>query len=157
SAQAPEATASLFDGWFPTSLVVRARPGEGPAPEAVRRAIREAAPAEPIGRVRRMADVRAASVGTSRLYATLLGFFAGAGVPLTAIGLYGVIAYGVARRTHEIGVRMALGARSADILKMMMAGGSRLAAAGIAFGTIGAWMLSRFLGGLLFGVEAGDA
>ncbi|HUI43394.1 MAG TPA: ABC transporter permease [Terriglobia bacterium] len=92
-----------------------------------------------------------------RLLATLSGFFGVLALLLTAIGLYGVMAYVVTQRTHEIGIRMALGARRASILRLVMQDVGVLLAAGIAAGLLGAWWVARFAEHLLFGVAANDA
>jgi putative ABC transport system permease protein len=83
--------------------------------------------------------------------------FAGAAVLLAAVGIYGVLAYAVTQRTHEIGVRMALGARKRDIFGLVLRQGMRLAALGVTLGAVGGLLVTRGLQALLFGVGAGDA
>jgi putative ABC transport system permease protein len=96
------------------------------------------------------------SFGSARFYLTLLATFAGIAVMLAAVGLYGVVAYLVARRTHEIGIRMALGATRSAVVHMVVAQGLRPAAAGVVLGLAGAYLGSRILRSLLYNVEPGD-
>jgi len=103
-----------------------------------------------------MDDLLANSVARPRLYAVLLGIFAAVSVLLAAIGIYGVMAYFVTQRTHEIGIRMALGASRRDVLSMVLGQGVRLAAAGVAAGVIGALLVTRAIAALLFMVGPRD-
>jgi predicted permease len=98
----------------------------------------------------------AETVGEPKLRAILLGVFAGVGLALALLGVYGVLAYSVARRTREIGIRMALGARPPDVLRMVMRQGLLLALAGIVLGACAALALSRLIESELFGVEPTD-
>jgi putative ABC transport system permease protein len=106
--------------------------------------------------IRSMDDVLAQSVAVPRFNMLLLSAFALIALALSAIGIYGVIGYSVAQRTHEIGVRMALGAERVDVLKLVLKEGVVVAAAGVALGLAGAAALSRVMTTLLFGITARD-
>jgi putative ABC transport system permease protein len=86
----------------------------------------------------------------------LVGFFSGATLLLSAIGLYGLLAYAVSRRTREIGIRIAVGARSTNILQLVIHRGLKLAGLGLLIGVVAALALSRLMGSLLYGVSAND-
>ncbi|PYV21695.1 MAG: hypothetical protein DMG27_20100, partial [Acidobacteria bacterium] len=101
-------------------------------------------------------QVITASLKARRFNLTLVGAFALAALLLAVAGIYGVTAYSVARRTHEIGVRMALGARAGDVLRLVLRQGLLTVAAGVAVGTGGAFVLTRAIQSLLFGVGAND-
>ena len=92
----------------------------------------------------------------ARMAATLLGVFGFLALALASVGIYGVMSYSVNRRTHEIGIRIALGAQAADVLKLIVQQGMFLAASGILLGLLAAFGLTRFLSSLLYGVSATD-
>jgi len=104
-----------------------------------------------------MSEIVAQSTSRQRFNMTLLSGFGGVALLLAAVGIYGLISYSVQRRTREIGIRVALGAGSGDVLKMVVAQGMRLALIGIALGWCAALGLTRLLSGLLFGVRAIDS
>jgi putative ABC transport system permease protein len=104
-----------------------------------------------------MADIVSASVARPRFYALLLGTFAGVALALAAVGIYGVMAYAVAQRTREIGIRAALGARSADIIGLFLRRSVAITAIGIVLGLAGAAAVTRSLEGMLFGLTPFDA
>jgi putative ABC transport system permease protein len=143
-------------GWNPMSVGVRY---EGDA-SAITSAIRDVAhaidPKLPLGTVRRVDELVAGSLGERRFNASLLAVFAGIALFLAAVGLYGTMSFAVGRRTREIGVRMALGARPADVLRMVLGEGLRLAAVGLCGGLVAAAALTWTMRGLLFGVTTAD-
>jgi putative ABC transport system permease protein len=106
--------------------------------------------------VRSMEEIISESMGDTRYETLLLGFFALLALTLTAVGIYGVTAYAVTQRTHEIGIRMALGAERCEVLRLMISQGARLALCGVALGFLGAFMMTRLMASLLFGVNARD-
>lgn len=110
----------------------------------------------PVARVRTMDQLLSESVAQPRFRTLLLAIFAGVALLLAAVGIYGVISYSVTQRTHEFGIRMALGANSGDIVKMVVGQGLMLALIGEAIGLAGAYAATRLLEGLLFNVSATD-
>ena len=111
---------------------------------------------QPVSDVKTMEEVIDASIGQRRLTMVLLGSFAGVALLLAMIGIYGVIAYSVAQRTREVGIRRALGAQHGDILRLVLGQGLGLSLAGVAIGIGGAFALTRVMKGLLFQVSASD-
>jgi putative ABC transport system permease protein len=103
-----------------------------------------------------MEQVIADTLWQPRFNLQLIGVFAGVALLLAAVGLYGVMAYSVAQRTQEIGLRMALGAQGRDVLKMVVGQGMKLALLGVTLGLIASAALTRVMTGLLFGVSATD-
>ena len=153
----PQAFAPLTGGWGYASVVV-VRAGVKPAAlaPAIRAAVRELDPWSPPPRITALDDVFAEQVAEPRFYMILLTSFAVLGLVLAAIGVYGVMAYAVARRTHEFGVRLALGAQPAGIVRMVVASGARVVAAGTIAGLAGALAATRLLSSLLFEVTPRD-
>ncbi len=123
---------------------------------SLRAAVREVDQEQPLARVRTMQEAMAESVTQPRLRTTLLTMFSGVALALSLIGVYGVMAYTVSERTHEIGVRIALGASPADIRSLVVGQGLKLAGVGIVVGMVAALATSRALNTLLFGVSATD-
>ena len=124
--------------------------------KAVREQVRALDPDQPVAQIRSMDDLVEEQVGQRRLLVILLGSFAGVALLLALIGIYGIIAYSVAQRTQELGIRRALGAQQSDILRLVVGQGLRLALVGIAVGIAGALALTRLMKALLFHVSATD-
>lgn len=139
-----------------TFIVVRSRTEVRALAASVRSAVREVAPDEPIYSVNTMSDRLDFWMSPQKFSSLLLGIFAGLAVILAAIGIYGVIAYSVAQRTHEIGIRIALGADKGDVLLLILRQGARIAAVGLVAGTGAALLATRALSSLLFDVNDHD-
>jgi len=140
------------------NLVVRTSADPTALAGSIRNEIRSLEPAVAIFNVQAMPELIANSPAAfmRRFPATLIGVFAGLALLLSSIGIYGVVSYSVSQQTHYIGVRMALGARASDILKLILKQGLVIAFAGIAIGSVGAFVLMRILQSLLFEVRAND-
>jgi ABC-type antimicrobial peptide transport system permease subunit len=110
----------------------------------------------PLTRVQTMREVVRLRMFESRIYGAMFAVFALVALLLASVGLYGVMSYTVAQRTHEMGVRIALGALPADVIRLMVVRGARLIAVGLAIGVPAAFLLARVLRGALYGVSAGD-
>ncbi len=103
-----------------------------------------------------MDGIVADSLGERRFSMVLLGTFAALALAMSCIGIYGVIAFLAGQRTHEIGIRLALGAEQRDVLRMVLAKGAKLALVGVAIGVVAAFGLTRLMANMLFGVSAHD-
>jgi putative ABC transport system permease protein len=136
--------------WGPPTIVIRTAGDPNTIISDVRMILSSMDPDAPLYAVRSMDDYLALDLGRARFQTVLLGLFAGIALLLTAVGLYGVIAYAVAERTHEIGIRTALGASRADVLRMVMRRGIVLTVPGIGIGVLGALAIARFIESLLY-------
>jgi len=147
---------SQTPGLFAT-VVVRTKVEPLSLSQAVREAVWKVDKDQPVWKVRTVESLMAYNVADKRFLMLLMVVFASLALTITAIGLYGVINYTVGRRTHEIGIRMALGARAGDVLKLVVSQGMRLALVGVGVGLIASFALTRYIQSLLYGVSATDA
>lgn len=146
---------SQVPGYY-TYIVVRTAADTNQMAAAVRREVRQVDPVQPVADVQPMQQYVSLALARPRIYAVLLGAFAWLALLLAAVGLYGLMAYAVNRRTHEIGVRMAMGAQPRDVFRLVLGDAARLALAGLLIGIASAIALSRLLASLLFGVTTMD-
>ena len=156
ASQAAFGTSQLFEGWFPRSVVVRASVDPLSLGRAVRDAFAGVDPLVPTGPMRSMEQVMSRSLALRNFMRLLLSVFAGLALLLASVGIYGVISYAVSQRTREIGLRMALGARPRDVLRLILGEGLKLVCAGVVVGIAAALALTKLLATLLYGVSGTD-
>ena len=137
-------------------IYIRTAGDPGTLSEAIRHQVEAVDPNVPIYAIRSMDDVIVRSTAERRFALQILGFFACVALLLAAIGIYGVMAYTFSQRSHEIGIRMALGAQPRDILRMALSEGMTLVAIGLGAGLVGALILTRFLRTMLYAVTPND-
>ena len=144
------------DPWNAMVMVARTSVEPASLAAALRQQVWTIDKDQPVFDVKTMYEVRSASVALYSFSSVMLAIFAVVALLLASIGIYGVMAFAVTQRTQEIGIRMALGARARDVLKLVVRHGMKLALIGIAVGLVASVALTRFMKGLLFGVEATD-
>jgi len=145
---------------FPTgfsTLVVKTENEPTAMMGAIRREILAVDKDQAVFQVTTLEQLMGESIQTRKFFMVLLLVFAALALVLAAVGIYGVMSYVALQRTHEIGIRMALGAQASDVLKLIIGNGMTLALIGVAAGLLGAFALTRVMAGLLFGVAATDA
>ncbi|MEK6410078.1 MAG: ABC transporter permease [Acidobacteriota bacterium] len=138
------------------TLVVRAEGNLAPLGGAIRSQVLAIDKEQPVSRIRPLEQLVSESVATQRFSMLLLGIFAAVALILSIVGLYGVMSYSVTQRTHEIGIRAALGAQRTDVLKLVVGQGMILALTGVGIGLAAAFALTRLMATLLFGIGATD-
>lgn len=151
----PTFDAYFSGGWTPY-FVIRTSSNPASLVAAITDVIHKADASLPVSQVMSMDDLLSTSVSPRRFSAVLVAIFALLALLLAAVGIYGVMSYVVGQRTHEIGIRMALGAQPADVRKLVVNHGAKLAAIGVAIGLAGALVLTRFLSSMLFSVKPAD-
>jgi predicted permease len=154
-AQVPDAANALNTGLTPVAWIVRTRVAPSSLAGAVQEQLRQAT-GLPVSDVEPMNAIVSTSISRQRFNMLLMTVFAGSALLLAAIGIYGLMAYSVEQRTQEIGIRLALGAESGDVRRMILWQGMQLAVAGVLIGVLSALGLTRFIATFLFGVQARD-
>jgi predicted permease len=141
--------------YFPGGFVIRSPAATTLAPQ-VSRIIRELVPDQPIERVATLAQIREETIAPQRLNALLVGTLGALALAIAAVGIGGVLAFFISQRTGEIGIRMSLGAEPGRVMRMVLADGGILLAAGIGLGIMASLLVARLIRGLLFGVAPVD-
>jgi len=160
----PNEPAGFVQGYFPffempdngMSFVVKTALEPEQMIAAARQQVQAVDADRPIYDIKTLTQLRAESIAPQRFNLLLLGLFAAVALVLAVVGIYGVMSYAVTQRTHEIGLRMALGAQTRDVLKLVVGQAMKLALVGVALGLMGAVALTRLMTNLLFGVSATD-
>ncbi|HVZ48590.1 MAG TPA: ABC transporter permease [Gemmatimonadaceae bacterium] len=154
AAQQPD---SALVGYQPKDLVIRTTVPPASVTDAVRAVIGRIAPRQPVSAVQTLDAIVASNTASRTAQVRVLGAFAAIAFLLAAIGIHGLLAYTVSQRAHEFGVRMALGARQGEVVRLVLRHGSSLAAAGVVPGVAVAWAAGRWMQSLLFGLNPADA
>jgi putative ABC transport system permease protein len=154
--QLPDPLMAIIRTFNPAYFTVRTTTAPRGFIAAIKRELASLDATVAMSRVSTMEEVAAQSVAGQRFNMLLVGLFAGLGLLLASVGIYGVVSYSVAQRTHELGIRIALGARSANVIRLILRHGLALALTGVALGAGVSFGLTRLLKGFLFGVSATD-
>jgi predicted permease len=154
-AQMPDGLTVMMNRWFVTAWLIRTDRSLDLS-KAIRDAVREADPQMPVASIRPMSGIINASTASRRFILVLMGIFASLALVLTAVGIYGVLSYQVTQRTHELGIRMALGAKQWNVVKLIVGEGMALTLVGVAVGLAAAYAMMRLLSSLLYEVSATD-
>ncbi len=156
SAQTPADVTRAFSTWYPIHVLVRTAGDPAAMRALVERTIRATDPHVPVGSVRTADEILSGALTLQRFVMLVLGVFAALAMMLAAVGVYGVMSYVVVQRSHEIGVRVALGALSGDVIRLVLGRGLTLTAAGVALGVAGSLAVTRLLTSQLYGVRPTD-
>jgi predicted permease len=156
AAQASYEGSKMWEEWFPRNIALRSSNAPLVLSHAVKEAFETVDPQVPTGAIRSMEEIMSRSLALRNFMMRLLGLFGGLALMLASVGIYGVISFLVTRRAREIGVRIALGARSADVLRLILAEGLKLVIAGVVIGVVAALMLTRLLETMVYGVSPRD-
>ena len=154
--QLPDQVMAVVRTFTPAHFTIRASAAPAGFMNAVKREIAALDPTIAMTRVRSMEEIMRSAVASQRFNMLLVGLFAGLGLLLAGVGIYGVVSYSAAQRTNEIGIRIALGARAGDVVRLILKHGLALASVGVAIGLLASFALTRLMKGLLFGVSATD-
>jgi putative ABC transport system permease protein len=154
--QIPASLVGLMVREIPSRWIVRTAGNPAGMSPAIQREVLTVDRSQPLANIRTMDQVVSQSIAGNQFNMVLLGIFAGLALLLAAVGLYGVMSYSVEQRTHDIGIRMALGARTADVLKLVVGQGMILAVIGVGLGVLGSVALTRFMASMLYGVRPND-
>jgi putative ABC transport system permease protein len=144
------------ESWSRISLVLRANGDPSSLAAVLRKEISAIDPQQPVSNVQTMEQLMSASIKRPRFIMLLLGLLASIALALSVVGIYGLMSYSITERTHEIGIRMALGAQARDVLRMVVGQGLKLILIGLGIGITGAFALTRLMSSLLFGVSTAD-
>ena len=156
AAQASYEGSKAWEDWFPRAVVVRSSVDPLSVSHAVKQALETVDPLVPTGAIRSMDQIMSRSLALRSFLMRLLGIFGGLALVLASVGLYGVISFVAAQRTREIGVRIALGARPGDVLRLIVAEGLKLVFGGLLIGIGAALLLTRLLEGMVYAVSLRD-
>jgi len=143
-------------GFQGMTIIVKGQGDPNQLIASARNQVRSLDPDQPIYNIRTMDEIRGESTAPQRLNLTLLSIFAGIAFVLAIVGIYGVMSYAVTQRTHEIGIRMAIGAQPSDVFRMILGQGMMLTIIGMAAGLLGAFALTRLMATMLFSVKPTD-
>ncbi|MGA2475973.1 MAG: ABC transporter permease [Terriglobia bacterium] len=154
--QLPDSINHFNNQLLPAGLVVRTRVLPMSLSTAIAKEVLDADSAQPVFQIQPLEAIVGDSVARQHFDMILLGIFATLALLLASVGLYGLISYSVAQRTHEIGIRLALGAHRSDVLKLVVGQGLKLTLMGVGIGVVAGLALTRLLSGLLYGVKAAD-